>query len=420
MVWRPRYFGSTPGEQGGVLFGSPQGLYAWDGQTLSVPGGPAPNWLTSFDQTGFGTQIMPTGLPGILALEVYQGRLWVAGENVISFSAPANGADFIVNDGGGTFGNIGNKLTVTYRDLCASAGYLYVYGDSSTDVIGNVVATQTTDGIVITSTSQFNYQNLDPMVGHAFPRKVGRYGRDMVIANGARPYPSTSGDPNSGAGIWKTVGGDVMPLGQKLTRLWMTLDTSQFYPTFANLTMFGYRLILCNGLFTDPWGVKRTLMLAWNGLFWTVLSQGLPLTHIGYIEQDSICDVYGTDGTSLYHLFDHPDSSLGKKLGTKALKTKGPLGELTINNWRRVFAEVEDHSGQGVSLIGALTCKGLSTPGGTQDVAFQLPAGVPDGLMVQPTEGQGITGALDLESISPDFSIVRLHFAAEPRTLEGA
>ena len=45
-VWRPQYFGNVAGQVGGVLFGSPQGLYAWDGTTLSEPGDPAPDWLT--------------------------------------------------------------------------------------------------------------------------------------------------------------------------------------------------------------------------------------------------------------------------------------------------------------------------------------------------------------------------------------
>lgn len=424
VVWRPRFFGNVPGEQGGVLFGSPQGLYAWDGTTLSVPGGPAPNWLTNFDQTGFGNTIMPTGLPGILAMEVYQGRLWVAGEDVIAFSAPANGSDFIVIDGGGVFGYSGNKLTVTYRDLCASAGYLYVYGDSSTDLISNVTAQSITVGDLTTTTSEFNYQNLDPMVGHAYPRKVGRYGRDMILANGARPFPSTAISANSGTGIWRVIGGDIGPIGpgfgQKITNLWETVDTSQFYPTFATVTMFGARIVLCNGMFTDPFGVKRSLMLAWNGLFWTVMAQNLPLTHIGYYEQDSICDAYGTEGTHLYHLFDHPDNSLVKKLSTKALKTKGPLGELTINNWRRVHMELHDMSGQGVSFTGKLTNVGCSTPGGTQDIAFQMPPGQPSAFLAQATQGQGILGSVDLQSISPDFSIERIHFTVEPRTLEGA
>lgn len=420
VVWRPRFFGNQPGEQGGVLFGSPKGLYAWDGTTLSVPGGPAPDWLTNFDQTGLGSTTMPTGLPGILCMEVYQGRLWVAGEDVISFSAPANGADFTNQFGGGSFGYSGNKLTVTYRDLAASAGYLFVYGDSSTDIISNpLIASQTVGDLVLVS-SQFNYQNLDPQVGHAFPRKVGRLGRYMVLANGVHPYPSAASPANSGQGIWLMRGGDAEPIGSKITNLWMTLDTSEFYPTFATVSMFGARIVLLNAMFVDPWGVKRPMMLAWNQTAWTVLSQNLNLTHIGCYEQDTVLDAYGTDGTSLYHLFDHPDPTLPKRLSTKMLKGKGQQLHTTINDWKRLFMEVHDNSGQGCSFTGSLITAGGGIPNGREDVSFQVAPGEEFGFGVGPTHGKGIMAGVDLNSLSPDFTIERLHLHAISTTLYGA
>src|SRR5215831_4685054 len=123
VVWRPQFFGNMTGQQGGVLFGSPKGLYAWDGTTLSSPGDAAPDWLTNAAETPTPPSfIMPSGLPGIYCLEVYQARLFVAGKDVISFSAPSNGADFSTTDGGGSFGYFGNKLTYTFNDLAASSG----------------------------------------------------------------------------------------------------------------------------------------------------------------------------------------------------------------------------------------------------------------------------------------------------------
>jgi hypothetical protein len=418
VVWRPRFFGNTPGQRGGVLFGSPKGMYAWDGTTVSAPGQPAPDWLTSANEQPVVSTVMPTGLPGILAMEVYQSRVWVMGETVMSFSAASNGCDFSVAGGGGSFGYSGNTLTTTYRDLRASASYLFVFGDSSTDMVNNVITFG--DGTTIQFTTQFNYLNVDPMVGHAFPRKVGHSGRYSVLASGARAYPSSANSRNSGGGLWLLLGGEAQEIGQKLTNLWMTLDTSQFYPTFATVTMFGRRIVLLNGMFVDPWGVKRSLMLGYDGTTWTIMSQGLNLTNIGYIEQDSICDVYGTDGNSLYHLFDHPDPTLKKKLSTKMLKNKGPLTHLSINSWKRLFLELSDKSGQGVSIIGTVTTAGGGVPNGTEDVAFQLAAGTASGFEAQPLNGQGIMAGVDLESFSPDFIIERIHLAGDSRSLFGA
>jgi hypothetical protein len=119
-------------------------------------------------------------------------------------------------------------------------------------------------------------------------------------------------------------------------------------------------------------------------------------------------------------LFDHPDPTLKKKLSTKMLKNKGPLTHLSINSWKRLFLEFSDKSGQGVSVLGTVTTAGGGVPNGTEDVAFQLAAGVPSGFEAQPLYGQGIMAGIDLESFSPDFIIERIHLAGESRSLFGA
>lgn len=408
VVWRPQFFGNMAGQQGGVLFGSPQGLYAWDGTLLSKPGDPAPDWLTNANETPSSPPFtMPVGLPGIYCLEVYQGRLFVAGKDVISFSAPANGADFSTTDGGGSFGYFGNKLTYTFNDLAASSGYLYVYGDSSIDLIANVqLSGQGTpqDPFV----TNLNYQNIDPQVGQRFPRPVGRIGRYMQMFNGA--------------GIYETRGGEAREIGARVTNITNTLDTSHFLPTMCPATMFGFKVLLCNGMFTDPFGVKRSLLLMWHPTqneFWSVASQNLNLTQIGAYEQDSIITPYGTDGTSLYRLFAQPDPALLKRLATKFLRGTG-INQLFIKNWKRLYLEFYDNFGGGVSLTGQMHTHGGGIPGGSQEIGFELSQGDHFGFEPQRVEGAGIAGAIDLQSLSPDFTIERLHIGAENRTLFGA
>jgi hypothetical protein len=408
VVWRPQFFGNVAGQQGGVLIGSPKGLYAWDGTTLSAPGDPAPDWLTTaLEQPSPPPFTMPSGLPGIYCMEVYNARLFVAGKDVISFSAPSNGADFSTTDGGGSFGYFGNKLTYVFNDLAASSGYLYVYGDSSIDLIANVQlsGSGTPQDPLVTN---FNYQNIDPQVGQRFPRPVGRVGRYMQTFNGA--------------GIFECRGGEAREIGAKVTNVYNTLDTSTFLPTMCPATMFGFRVLLCNGMFTDPFGVKRNLLLMWhpiaNNEFWTIASQNLNLTHIGAYEQDSIITPYGTDGTKLYQLFAQPDPALKKRLATKYLRGQG-INQLMIKNWKRLFLEFYDEFGGGVAFTGTITTGG-GVHGGQQDVGFQLTAGERYKIDAQRIEAAGIAGAIDLESVSPDLTIERLHIGVENRTLFGA
>lgn len=428
-VWRPRWVGHTAGETGGVLFGSPQGLYAWDGANLSPPGSNAPDWLTNLDPAAGDPQLqMPVGLPGIYTMEVWQERLWVAGKDVISFSAPSNGADFSTVDGGGSFGYFGDKLTYSYMDLEATAGYLYVFGDSSTDIISNIQISSTNIGTsqlpILQYTTNFNYANLDPQVGHGFPRPAGRWGRYFVLCNGD-PRNAGATDPLAyRGGIYLMYGGDAQLIGEKVTNVYVTLDTSQYLPTLAPATMFGYRVMLLNGRFTDPFGRTRSLLLMWHGQargksIWSIASQNIELTNIMSFETDSVIVPYGTDGTHLFRLFDHPDPALPKRLNTKAYRGKD-AASLTIKNFKRAYLEVHDNLGGGVAFTGDCTTSGGGIPNGREDIYFQLVPGERHNVIPHPLSGAGLSGEINLFSISPDFTIERLQVSHEERTLYGA
>ena len=412
-VWRPAFVGSTTGQQGGVLFGSPAGLYAWDGTLLSKPGDPAPDWLTDLAETDPTAPIppMPSGLPGIYALEVYSSRLWVVGKDVVSFSAPSNGADFSTANGGGSFGYFGDRLVYSFMDIVASAGYLYLFGDSSVDAINNVTLIGTPGTLPSPVTTDFNYFNVDPQVGQRFPRPVGRLGR----------YFTTF----TGAGISILQGGESVPIGDKVTNVWNTLDTTQYLPTFAPANMFGFRVMLLNGRFTDPFGVTRSLLLMFHPTkgneFWSVASQGLELTNIGTYEQDSILTPYGTDGTHLYKLFAQPSTTLLKRLSTKRLRGEASkLSALTIKNLKRAYVEVDDNDGRGVSITGTAHSGDGGIPGGVESLDFELTRGGGFKIVPSPLHGSGIWTAIDIQSNSPDFTLERLHLASEERTLFGA
>lgn len=398
-LWSPNQFGNTAGQSGGVVIGSPAGLYAWDGANLTIPGQPAPNWLT-----GSNAMVMPSGLPGIYALEVYQERLWVMGQTVISFSAPTNGANFSTAGGGGSFGYYGDQLVASYTDMKATGGFLYVFGDSCVQVVSYL--TLSGQGTVESPyTTTFLYSNVDPQNGQRFFRPVGEWSIAMATANGA--------------GIFLLAGQSPMELiSEKITNLLANINSQPFEPTATPATIFGQRWLLFLGTFTDPYGVTRPMMVCWNGKIWTIASQNLNLTQIASYEQNSVITPYGTDGTSLYQLFAQPDPNLKKRILTKAYK--GPK-LLTIKNWKRLFCEMSDNTKgpEGVTVIGRLHTSGGGIPNGSESVSFQLPPGASD-TVPHPTAGAGLSAALDLESFSPDFVMERISFAYDERTEYGA
>jgi hypothetical protein len=407
-LWLPNQYGNVAGEIGGVLIGSPQGLYAVDGNfTVTAPGQAAPMWLTNgqtTDATG-ATITMPTGLPGIYAMEVYKERLWVMGQTVVSFSAPTTAVVFSTAGGGGSFPYWGDQLTASYTDLVTAGGFLFVFGDSMVNYISDL--TLAGQGTVYNPlTTQFLYANVDPQNGQRFFRPVGNWSVFQTTYTGAGIHILTSQSQ------------PMQLISQKVTNLYATLNSAPFQPTQSPCDIFGQRWMLFNGTFTDPFGVSRSMMLCWNGQIWTIATQHYALTNIGHIERDSMIHAYGTDGTVLVELFQQPDESLEKRLATKMYEGQQFL---IIKHWKRIYTQLKDNQNgpNGVSLTGMLTTQGGSIPNGSEAVAFDLLPGRFD-VVPQPTFGAGLTAHLDLTSLSPDFTVERISFTYDERTLYGA
>jgi hypothetical protein len=404
-LWSPNQFGNVAGQPGGVVIGSPAGLFAWDGYNLYAPGGPAPNWLTLDNVTG-NTTTMPYGLPGIYAMEVYLQRLFVMGQTVISMSGPSNGANFSVAGGGGSWGYTGDQLTVSYTDMAQSSNFLFVFGDSMTNYVSGLQLVGSQSPIGSLYTTQFNYANLNPQIGHRYFRPVGHWLQNMIVFDGA--------------GIFSIGGTNAVWISQKITNLIATVVSGGFIPTITTAHIFGQRWLLINGQFTDSYGVSRSMMLCWNGQIWTVASQHLNLTHIGSYVQDSTLTPYGTDGTSLYKLFARPDPTLLKSIRTKAYA--GP-NQLTVKDWKRVYMKLRDKleppGPEGVYMHGMLSAGEGGVAGGAHDISFEIPPGSFD-TIGHGASGKGLVAWVDVESTSPDFVVERIVLTYDETTLFGA
>lgn len=407
-LWVPNQYGDVAGQVGGVVIGSPQGLYAVDGNdVVTGPGAQPPLWLTNnatTDSTG-AALVMPSGLPGIYALEVYQQRLWVMGQTVVTFSAPSNGALFSTAGGGGSFGYYGDKLTVSRTDMAAAGGFLYLFNDSSIDVIANVQLVGQ-GNVYSPFTTVFQLSNVDPQNGQRFYSPVGHWANMFVMLNGS--------------GIYAFQGQQSQVISQKIINLYHSLDITNWMPTMAPCDIFGRRWMLVLGIFTDPWGISRSMLLCWDGQIWVVASQGLNLTQICPREQNSHCFAYGTDGNVIVELFNRPDPTLVKLVSTKAYK--GP-NFLTVKQWKRVYLEMRDNlqpkGPEGVSLHGTMATADGGIVNGREDIGFDLAPGS-FGTVPQPTVGAGISAWIDLKSLSPDFVLERLSLTYDERSLFGA
>lgn len=294
--------------------------------------------------------LMPFGVSGA-SIETYQSRIWLPypykngsfsspgmqNGDIFLVSAPSSVSDFAVSDGGDVFVSTDSFLKKQYVNIKQNNGYLYTLADSSISVISNV---QTSGN---PSSTTFNYQNTDPQIGAAWRDTVQVYSRTILLAN---PL-----------GVYGLYGGSATKVSQNMDNIF----NNAIFPTAGGTTpssavanIFGTKVYLINMTIKDPFTAQqRTVMLGWNEKEWIVASQASVFTFISTQEVNSNLIAWGTDGTSLYPMFNFPSSLITKKLSSKLY---GQDNFLIQKESLGVYIQAQDLSptGSGIS-IGSLT-----------------------------------------------------------------
>lgn len=336
----------------GVVTGSD--YWAWDGTTLYAAGSASPSWLNG------GT---PTTMPSVLqgtAIETYQSRVWIANGPVVSFSGPSNGASFSGSTGGGSFTSSDSFLRSKFTAIRQSNGFLYLFGDSSINVISNVQ----TSGSPLTTT--FNNQNIDPEVGTPWPNTVQSFGRGLVFANQSGVFALYGGSAEK---ISDNLDG-IFASGQ--TQLAALNPTQQ--PSAAKALLYSIRvyMILLPVPAAAPFNTAattsfRNVVAIWTGKKWFLGSQVSTLNYIAPQEINSVLTAYGTDGTNIFPMFNTSSSSLTKTWQTKLWSGDGwPI----IKQAMRAYLQANDNSGSGYSITGTIDFQNSNdTPAAGQTTA---------------------------------------------------
>ena len=262
------------------------GYFIWDGTTFFKPG------------DAFLTGTIPLAIGGN-AIEIYTGRVWIANNATITFSAPGSLIVFASASGGGNFTSSDSFLRVKFVQLKQTNGFLYLIADSSVNYISGV---QTSGAPPVTT---FTNQNADPETGTAWPASVDVFNRNILFANAF--------------GAQVSYGGAVTKISEALDGIYNTV------PNFGNLTpsagkaiIFGKKCWILLLPIIDPiTGQQVNKLLLWNGKIWWAASQEVSLTYIQHQEINSVLTAYGTDGTSIYPLFAQLSTGFTKVAQTK-------------------------------------------------------------------------------------------------------
>jgi len=288
-----------------IVSSQTNGYFIWDGTTFYEPG----------DSFSGGT--VPTGISGT-AVETYAGRVWIANGPGITFSAPGSLRDFTTGSGGGNFESSDSFLRVRFTQLVQTNGFLYLVADSSVNYISGVQTSGTPP------TTTFTNQNADPEIGSPWPSTVGTFGRNILFANAFGAHVS--------------YGAAVTKISEALDGVWNTVPNfAGLVPSAAKSIVFGKRCWSVLLPIIDPIsGQQVNKLLMWNGKVWWASEQDVSLIYIANQEIDSVLTTWGTDGSSIYPLFDTPSTAFLKTAQSRLWDT--PVGYEMVKTVNRVWA----------------------------------------------------------------------------------
>lgn len=289
------------------------GYFIWDGTTFYKPGDGGPEGGT-----------MPLAIGGT-TVETYAGRIWIGVGPVINFSVAGSLVDFSSGNGGGSIESTDSFLRVRFVQLLQTNGFLYLIADSSINYISGV---QTSGSPPVTT---FTNQNADPEVGTPWPSTVGTFGRNILFANAF--------------GVHASYGAAINKISEELDGVYNTVENfGGLIPSTAKAIIFGKKVFMLLLPIIDPVsGAQVNKLMMWNGHAqtsrWWTSPQDVTLIYIQSQEIDSVLTAWGTDGLSLYPLFDTPTTGFTKTVQSKLWDT--PLGLRETKTTNRIWGAVQ-------------------------------------------------------------------------------
>lgn len=262
--------------------------------------------------------VMPTGVEGTSA-ETYSSRLFVSESALIQISAPGSLVDFSAANGGDEFTSTDSFLRASFVKLQQSNGFIYLVADSSVNYISNI---QTGGSPLLT---QFSNQNADPEVGSPWSTTSGVFGENIILAN-----PS---------GVYVGYGGRFIKISDALDGIFSTVPGTPSIISAAKAIIFGRKVWMLLGQILNPiTNTAQNKLMMTDGKAWWTSSQSVTLTFVASQEINSVLTAFGTDGTSIYPLFQTPSTNFVKTVQSRFWDEPG--GYLTGKTADRLWGAV--------------------------------------------------------------------------------
>lgn len=247
--------------------------------------------------------IMPSGQVGS-AIATYSGRVWIANARTLTYTAPGTWLDFNAANASGSTTISEGFLRQQIEGLEALDNYLYVFGDSSIFIIGDLKVTG--------SITTYSFTNLSSTTGSTLPDTITSLERAILFMN---KY-----------GIYATYGASVQKVSQQLDGVFPFIDFTK--PISAGLaTIYNILCYVVSFTYDDPnQSSARTIQAAYFGGKWFLTNQGT-INFIAPAQIDGQHFCYGADGSSgLRKLYQDTTASVSTTMKTALMPlSEGPI-----------------------------------------------------------------------------------------------
>lgn len=252
--------------------------------------------------------LVPTGKTGT-AIEVYSGRVWIAGGRTISYTAPDSGVvpysitDFTSSSAGSVI--IADPVHAgTLSALKAANDFLYVFSATAINTIGDLQVSGTP------AVTTFSNVNISPALGTSYQFGIIPYLRAMVFV--------------TQFGVWSLYGVTPQKISDDLDGIFQNFDGTA---SVSSGIVVIYNKLCLALMFTwnDPDSSSRKIIAVLVEGKWFLADQGTALTFMQYAEVDGVPSLYATDGTTIKKLFTDTSASISTRLVSKLYDFGEPI-----------------------------------------------------------------------------------------------
>lgn len=268
-----------------VLFIASNGYFDWDGTTWTSNGG-----VTSAPSAGS-------------TIATFAGRVWVGNKRTVVLSAPNSYTDFQTVSSGGSFIMTDETLHSNINSLLTANNFLYIWGDSSINVVSDVRVIGTPALTVFSNT------NVSALIGTNLPLSIFPFYRTIAFA--------------TRYGFYGLFGSTPQKMSDDLDGIIPLIDFTQ--PVSGDVANLFNTLCICFAFtYLDPVLGSRELLAVLVNKKWFFASQGNGLTLVTGGFQGGVPGIFGIDGTNVYKLFSDTTSAIASTVQTALWPMKKP------------------------------------------------------------------------------------------------